>query len=173
GQISQPIRSPQGFHIIKVLDSRQRSATPVIQTRARHILIRPDEVTSAEEVRARLRRLRERIVNGEDFAELARVHSQDPGSASQGGELGWVSPGELEPGFEEVMNQLSPGQVSEPFGTPFGWHIVQVEGRRQGEDGGDAEKARVREALAQRKADEQWEQWLGELRDEAYVEIRL
>ncbi|MDX1656474.1 MAG: peptidylprolyl isomerase, partial [Candidatus Competibacteraceae bacterium] len=106
GQISQPIRSPQGFHIIKVLDSRQRSAAPVTQTRARHILIRPDEITSAEEVRARLRRLRERIINGEDFAALARVHSQDPGSASQGGDLGWVSPGELEPGFEEVMNQL-------------------------------------------------------------------
>ncbi len=174
GEVSEPIRSPGGFHILKVLDTRGGvSQQTVIQTHARHILINTNELIDDNEARLRLERLRERIVNGEDFAELARANSNDATSATNGGDLSWVNPGDLVPSFEEAMAALSPGQVSEPFRTRFGWHIVQVLERRRHDNSSEAQRAAAREALARRRSDEEWEQWLRQLRDESYVELRL
>lgn len=174
GEVSEPIRSPGGFHILKVLETRGGGGQQtVIQTHARHILINTNELIDDSEARLRLERLRERIVNGEDFAELARANSSDATSAAEGGDLGWVNPGDLVPRFEEAMAELSPGQVSEPFKTRFGWHIVQVLERRRHDNSSEAQRAAAREALARRRSDEEWEQWLRQLRDESYVEMRL
>lgn len=173
GEVSDPIRSSSGFHLVSVLDTRGENQITITQTRVRHILLSPDELLSAEEARRRLLRLRERIVNGEDFAELARANSQDPGSAGRGGDLGWISPGQLVPPFEQAMARLSPGELSEPVQTDFGWHLIQVLERRAQQGGGEAQRAAAREALFRRKADEEWELWLRQLRDQAYVEIRL
>ncbi len=173
GEVSEPIRSPGGFHLLLVRDARGVEAAMVTQTRARHILIRTDESTSPEEARLRVVRLRERILGGEDFADLARANSQDAGSATKGGELGWLSPGETVPPFEEALAQLQPGQISEPVRTRFGWHLVEVLERRRQNAAGDIERGRAREALFRRKSEEDWDLWLRRLRDEAYVEIRL
>jgi len=173
GEVSEPIRSPSGFHLVTVLDTRGDQQPAITQTRARHILLMPNDLVSDEEARQRLLRLRERILGGEDFAALARANSEDPGSAAQGGDLGWVSPGQLVPPFEEAMARLSPGEVSEPVQTNFGWHLIQVLERRLQEAAGEAQRAGAREALFRRKADEEWEIWLRQLRDQAYVEIRL
>ena len=173
GEVSNLIRSPSGFHIVKLLETKGANQKLVNQTRVRHILVRTDQTVSDEEARQRLIRLRERIVNGESFAELARAHSNDSISASRGGEIGWVSPGELVPAFENVMDRLAVGAISEPFQTQFGWHIAQVQDRRQQTGTDDAQRATVREALFKRKSDEEWELWLRRLLDEAYVEIRL
>jgi peptidyl-prolyl cis-trans isomerase SurA len=171
GEVSDLIRNASGFHIVKLVD-RQGEEHVVTQTHARHILIRPDELTTHTDARNRLEQLRERVLAGEEFANLARSHSADPGSAASGGSLGWVNPGDLVPQFEEVMDRLGPGQVSEPFETPFGWHVVQVLERRQHDNTEDVRRARARELIRQRKAEEELEVWLRRLRDEAYVEIR-
>lgn len=182
GQFSELIRSPSGFHIVKLLDvrgggsaarpGRQAPAGAVTQTRARHILLKTANL-SDDEARQKLEQLRQRIEAGEDFAALARVHSDDKGSGAQGGELGWVSPGMLVPEFDQELKGLPVNQISAPFKTQFGWHIVQVLDRRQAQASPETERARVREALFRRRSDEEWEQWLRRLRDEAYVEIRL
>jgi peptidyl-prolyl cis-trans isomerase SurA len=142
------------------------------QTHARHILITPDELTAAEEAQERLRKLKVRIENSEDFAELARAHSVDKGTASKGGDLGWVNPGDLVPKFEEVMNQLKPGGISLPFETDFGWHIVQVLDRRSHDSTAEVVRTKAREAIRQRKLEEEYQAWQRRLRDEAYVEYR-
>ena len=143
------------------------------QTHARHILLKTSPQLSDDEARQRLVQLRQRIQSGEDFAVVARTNSEDTPSAERGGDLGWVTPGMLVPQFEQAMNELQPGEISAPFKTPFGWHIVQVQERRQGPASTEANRARVREALLRRRADEEWEQTLRRLREEAYVEIRL
>lgn len=173
GDISDVIRSSSGYHIIKLTDVRDSEKVVITQTRARHILIRPDELTSEEDAFRRLNQLRMRIRGGADFAELARGHSNDTVSAADGGDLGWVSPGDLVPEFQEVMDSLNPGQVSEPFQTQFGWHIVQVLERREHDNTEAIRRARAREAIRQRKLEEARENWLREMRDEAYVEYRL
>ncbi len=173
GDVSDLIRSSSGYHIIRLMDVRDSEKVVITQTRARHILIRPDELTSEEDAFRRLNQLRMRIQGGDDFAELARGHSNDTVSAADGGDLGWVSPGELVPEFEEVMNSLNPGEVSEPFQTQFGWHIVQVLERREHDSTEDIKRARAREAIRERKLEEARENWLREMRDEAYVEYRL
>lgn len=173
GQISDLIRSSSGYHIIKLTDVRDSEKVVITQTRARHILIRTDELTSEEDAVRRLRQLKMRIQGGDNFAELARGHSNDTVSAADGGELGWVSPGELVPEFEEVMNSLNPGEVSDPFQTQFGWHIVQVLERREHDSTEDIKRARAREAIRQRKLEEARDNWLREMRDDAYVEYRL
>lgn len=173
GQVSDPIRSPSGFHIVKLLEVKGGQRQMITQTHARHILIKTSEVVSDEDAQLHLQRLRDRIVSGEDFGELARAHSNDPASAVQGGDLGWLSPGEVARQFEEKMNALQPGEISEPFKTPFGWHIVQVLERRRHDSTVEAQRAAAREALFKRKSEEEWEQWLRQLRDEAYVEVRL
>ena len=174
GDILGPIRSSAGFHLLKVAEFRgghdQRKIVP--QIHARHILIRTDEVTSDEDARARLAQLRERILNGDDFSTLARSNSQDPGSAIKGGDLGWVSPGTMVPKFEEQMDTLPDGGISDPFKTRFGWHIVQVVGHREHDETTEARRLAAKKAIRDRKAKEATEQYLRRLRDEAYVDIR-
>ena len=171
GELSAVLRSPNGFHILKLLD--QRGAAPVIvqQTHARHILIRTNEIISEAEARNRLLGLRERIVNGESFAELARLQSQDA-SASKGGDLGWISPGDTVPDFERAMDQLQPNQVSQPVKTEFGWHLIQVLARRDEDMSKERLRLTARQALRARKSDEAYQEWLRQLRDKAYVEYR-
>lgn len=173
GEVSNPIRSPSGFHLVKLLETRGAARQTVTQTHARHILIKTNDALSDEEARQSLLRLRERAVNGENFGELARANSNDTVSAARNGDLGWVAPGTLVPNFEQVMNSLQPGETSEPFQTRFGWHLVQVLERRQQDAANEAQRAAAREALFRRKAEEEWEQWLRRLRDETYVEVRL
>lgn len=173
GEVSEPLRSPSGFHIIRMREIKAATPEDVTQTRARHILIRTNEIVSDADARQRLLQLRERLIGGEDFATLARANSDDTGSALKGGELGWVDPGNTVPEFEEQMNAMAVGATSEPFKSPFGWHILQVEERRQQSANEDILRLKAREALQRRKAEEATEEWLRQLRDEAYVEIRL
>ncbi len=173
GDVSDLIRSASGFHIIKLVDKRTNDDRHVVsQTHARHILIKTNELVSNEDARRRLEQLQMRIQQGDDFAELARSHSDDATNSANGGDLGWVKPGDLVPAFEEVMNGLKPNQLSEPFRTQFGWHIVQVLDRRDYDDTEDLKKTRARDQLRQRKIEEETVTWLRQLRDEAYVEIR-
>lgn len=173
GEVSDLIRSPSGFHIIKLIDVRGDERKVVTQTHVRHILLRPDALQSREEVLTRLQQLRERIIGGEDFGTLARANSQDKLSASRGGDLDWVNPGDLVPRFEEAMNRLQPGEISEPVETRFGWHLIQVLERRTHDSTEDFRRAQARDFIHRRKMDEELELWLRRLRDEAYVEIRL
>ena len=171
GQTSELLRSANGFHIVKILD--QRGGAPVIvrQTHVRHILIRTNELISEAEARNRLLGLRERIENGGDFAELARLQSQD-GSATKGGDLGWLSPGDTVPEFERTLNQLAIKQLSEPVRTEFGWHLIQVLERRDEDMSKERQRLTVRQSLRERKSDEAYQEWLRQLRDKAYVEYR-
>ena len=173
GGISEPVRTPGAFRIIKVDAVRGEQRRIIDQTHVRHILIRVDERTSAAEARHKLDRLRIRIQGGEDFAKLAKARSDDTGSAPKGGDLGWVNPGDLVPQFEHVMNQLKPGEISQPFASPFGWHIAQVLERRSQDNTDQFQRNQAREAIHARKADEELDAWLRRLRDEAYVDIRL
>lgn len=172
GDVSDILRSPNGFHMVKLLEKRGKAAPAgVQQTQVRHILLRAREGLSESEARERLRRLRERIVGGTDFAEIAKVHSEDA-SAQKGGDLGWVTPGDTVPEFERAMNDLKEGEVSEPIQTPFGWHLVQVVKRRSDELSDDRKKAAARQAIRARKADEAYQDWLRQIRDRAFVENR-
>ena len=173
GDLSDIIKSPSGYHIIKLLDKRSTEQVVVTQTKTRHILIRPDELTTLEDALRRLQQLKIRIEGGDDFAELARAHSVDSMSAAQGGDLGWVNPGDLVPEFQRVMDSLEPGATSEPFRTQFGYHVVQVLDRREHDSTEDIKRARAREAIRRRKLDEARTDWLRQMRDEAYVEYRL
>jgi len=179
GDVSDPIRNAYGFNIVKLEDFRTAAGGGgserriVQQTKARHILIRTGENASDAEIKARLEALRERIANGEDFGNLARANSEDKVSAANGGELGWITPGGTVPQFEEVMNRLAPGQLSEPFRTPFGWHLLQVEERREQDSTDQMRVQKAKEAIRQRKAEEATELFLRRLRAESYVEIRL
>jgi peptidyl-prolyl cis-trans isomerase SurA len=174
GEISEPIRTSSGFHIVRMDDLRGGDERHIItQTHARHILIRPDELQTAAEVRGRLEQLRRRIVGGDDFETLARAHSQDAVSAARGGDLGWSNPGDLVPEFEQEMSDLGPGEVSLPFESRFGWHIVQVLERREQDSTEEFRRAQAREQVRQRKIQEESATWLRRLRDESYVEIRL
>ncbi|MDH5264300.1 MAG: peptidylprolyl isomerase [Betaproteobacteria bacterium] len=173
GEVSDVLRSPNGFHIVKLIDRRGQSKAPAInQTRARHVLIRTKDGTSEAEVRQRLARLRERIVAGEDFGEIAKVNSED-GTAAKGGDLGWISPGETVPEFERAMNALKVGEISPPVQSPFGWHLVQVLERRTEEMSEDRKKLAARQTVRARKADEAYQDWLRQARDRAFVEMRL
>jgi peptidyl-prolyl cis-trans isomerase SurA len=174
GQVSDPMRSPAGFHILQLVDRRGVGAeTAVRQTRLRHILIRTNEVVSESEARRKLLDLRERIVSGgADFAELARVHSDD-GTAARGGELDWVYPGDTVPEFERAYEELKVGEVSQPVRTPFGYHLIQVLERRSSDLSPERKRLQARQALRERKADEAYTEWLRQLRDQTYVELRL
>jgi peptidyl-prolyl cis-trans isomerase SurA len=173
GDVSDILRSPNGFHMVKLLEKRGKAAPAgVQQANVRHILLRAREGLSESEARERLRRLRERIVAGADFAEIAKVHSEDA-SAQKGGDLGWVAPGDTVPEFERAMNALKEGEVSEPIQTPFGWHLVQVVQRRSDELSDDRKKAAARQAIRARKADEAYQDWLRQIRDRAFVENRF
>ena len=173
GEVSEPIQSPSGFHLIRVADIKGDTPEPVTQTHARHILIRTNEVVSDEDAKRRLSQLRLRLVGGDDFGTLARAHSDDTGSALKGGDLGWITPGDTVPDFEEQMNKLAPNEISEPFQTPFGWHLVQVLERRKQDTADELMRMKAQEAIRQRKGEEATETWLRQLRDEAYVELRV
>jgi peptidyl-prolyl cis-trans isomerase SurA len=173
GDLQGPIAVGRGFHIIQLTDARTGASKIVRQTRARHILIRTDEVTSDEDARSRLERLRERVLLGDDFDTLARSNSDDTASAVRGGDLGWSSPGNLVPAFEEQMDQLGINEISQPFKTQFGWHIVQVQERRDYDATDETRRDQARKALRDEKAKEALENYLRRLRDEAYIEMRL
>lgn len=173
GDLSPVLRSANGFHILKLND--QRGATsPVIvqQTRARHILIKTNELVSENDARARLLALKERLENKADFAELARVHSED-GSAVKGGELGWLSPGDTVPEFERAMDALKPGDISAPVRSPFGWHVIQVMERRNEDMSKERQRLAARQVLRERKSDEAYHEWVRQLRDRSFIDIRL
>ena len=173
GEVSNPLRSPSGFHIIQVTDIKGSGPAVISQTKARHILIRTNEVVSDDDARIRLEQLRMRLVGGDDFANLARANSDDTGSALKGGDLGWLSPGDTVPQFEAAMNELAPNQISQPFKSSFGWHIVQVNERRSQDTTEELMQLKAKQKLRERKADEAVKQWLRKLRDEAYIEDRL
>ena len=176
GEVTEPLRSPAGFHLVKLNERRDggASAAPVTQTRARHILVRTSEVVSENEARRRLADIRERIVNGKaDFAELAKVHSDDTGSAARGGELDWIYPGDTVPDFERALQELQPGEISQPVKTPFGYHLIQVLERRASDVSSERRRLEARKVLRERKSEDAYQEWLRQLRDQAYVELRL
>jgi peptidyl-prolyl cis-trans isomerase SurA len=174
GDVAEPVRTPTGFHIVRLDGTRGGDSGPQIveQVHARHILMRPNEVQDDATTRQRLSAIRDRILAGEDFGALASVTSEDPGSASRGGDLGWASPGTFDPAFEEALAGLKENEISEPFRTQFGWHIVQLQGRRTHDQSEEVRRQRVLTALRESKVDEETELWLRRLRDEAYVEVR-
>jgi peptidyl-prolyl cis-trans isomerase SurA len=174
GEVSDVLRSPGGFHVLRLLDRRGAGeGRAVTQSHTRHILIRTNELVSETEASRRLSELRERIVTGgADFAQIARLNSADV-SAAQGGDLGWIFPGDTVPEFERVMASLKPGEISQPVKTPFGWHLVQVVERRTGGLPPERQRFVARQALRERKSDEAYQEWLRQLRDRTYVEIRL
>lgn len=175
GDVSEVLRSPAGFHILKLVDRRGVSgaAAPITQTRLRHILIRTSEQVSENEARRRLLDLRQRILSGAaDFGEMARVHSDDA-TAARGGELDWVYPGDTVPEFERAYEELKVGEISQPVRTPFGWHLIQVLERRSATLSPERMRLQARQALRERKADEAYEDWLRSVRDQAYIEVRL
>lgn len=173
GEMSQAIRNASGFHIIKLADKRTRQKTVVTQTQVRHLLIKTGELVSDFEAKNRLEALKDRIDAGEDFAQLAQTNSEDTTTSAKGGLLGWVSPGEVAPEFDEVINHLSKNQTSVPFKSRYGWHIVQVLDRRTYDNTDQALRTQAAQQIQQRKIEEELQSWLRQLRDEAYVENRL
>jgi len=172
GDVADPIRSPSGFHIIKMLEQKGADQQHTItKTKVRHILIKTNELIDDAEAKKRLLALKERIANGEDFAALARAHSDDKGSALKGGSLDWVGPGDLVKPFEETMEKLAINQISEPVQTQFGWHLIQVLERENKDNSDEFKKNQVRDAIRKRKIEEETELWMRRLRDEAFVEI--
>jgi peptidyl-prolyl cis-trans isomerase SurA len=174
GDITKPIRTPSGYHIIKLNDIKGSAQVIQNQVHARHILIKPNELQDDATVQQKLVSIRDRILNkGENFAAVASVVSEDPGSAAEGGDLGWAGPGTYVPEFEKQLAQLQPDEISQPFRTQFGWHIIQLLGRRQFDVTDDQRRQHAFTALRESKADEETELWLRRLRDEAYVEYKL
>jgi peptidyl-prolyl cis-trans isomerase SurA len=173
GEVSTVLRSPGGFHVVKLEDQRGRNAPTIVdQTHARHILVKVNEATSEADAKARIDRLSDRLKTGGKFEDLARVNSEDASSA-KGGDLGWLSPGDTVPDFENAMDKLKPDEVSAPVRSPFGWHIIQVLERRK-QDVSDAKRRdQARLALRDRKSDEQFSDFLRQLRDRTYVEYRV
>ena len=172
GEIAGPIRSVSGLHIIKLLDVDGGDQVIVTQTKVRHIVIKPDAVTNDESVKARLEQLRNRIVSGERFSQVAQANSDDTASAVNGGDLGWVMPDAVVPEFQAVMSKLPVGEISQPFKTAFGWHIILVEDRRQRDETLTHRQKKAREIIFRRKAEEELELWIRRLRSNAYVELR-
>jgi len=174
GEITEVIQTPEGFHIVKILDKRSNKIEHIVkQTLSRHILIRPGKDTSNKQAELKLQRLRTRINEGDDFSALAKASSDDRASAVQGGDLGWVSPGQMVDEFQDQMNKLKPGEISQPFRSRFGWHIIQVLSRRDHNDSESYLKNQARKLILKRKTVEQTRDWLRRIRDEAYVEYRL
>jgi peptidyl-prolyl cis-trans isomerase SurA len=173
GDVSNVLRSPAGFHLLRLVDLRGAGAPLLVeQAHVRHVLVRTNELVSEEDARRKLSNLRERIVNGANFAELARLNSDDS-SALRGGDLGWVYPGDTVPEFERAFMDLKQMEVSQPVKTPFGWHLIQVLERRTADMSSDRRRVEARRALLDRKGDEAYQEWLRQLRDRAYVELRL
>ncbi len=173
GDVSAVLKSGNGFHILKLLDKRGKNVQLVVkQTHARHILVKTNEVVSDSDARNRLLLLKERIENGASFEELAKLHSDDL-SASKGGDLGWLNPGDTVPEFERTMDGLKPGEVSAPVQSPFGWHLIQVLERRDQDVTQERKRLDARRAIRERKSEEAFDDWVRQQRDRAYVEYRL
>jgi peptidyl-prolyl cis-trans isomerase SurA len=173
GEVSEPLRTPTGFHIIRLNEVRGAGTQAVEdQVHVRHILMKTTELADDATVKQKLTAVRERILKGEDFAGLAQVLSEDPGSAVDGGDLGWSGPGAYLPEFEKAVDSLKDNEISEPFKTQYGWHIVQVLGHRRFDNTDDLKRRQALEAIRAGKADEETELWLRRMRDEAYVEYK-
>src|SRR5271170_5881317 len=174
GEVSEPVRTPSGYHIVR-LNERRRGEAPVIinQIHVRHILMKPNELDDDATVREKLAKLRERILKGEDFAGIASTASEDPGSAPDGGDLGWSGPGTFVPEFDKAIADLKINEISEPFKSRYGWHIVQLLGNRTYDSTDDVRRQKAFAAIRESKADEETELWLRRLRDEAFVEIKM
>jgi len=174
GDVTEPIRTPGGFILLKVLEKRGGEAPAVREeVNVRHILIKPSEIRTDAEAKVLAERLYQRIESGEDFAELAKNFSEDPGSALNGGSLNWIDPNALVPEFREVMNNTASGEVSKPFKSQFGWHVLQVMGRRATDSSEQMREQQALNLLRNRKYEEELQTWLRQIRDEAYVEIKL
>ncbi|MEN8668457.1 MAG: peptidylprolyl isomerase [Ketobacter sp.] len=174
GDVSAPIRSASGYHIIKVLELRGGTEQIVQQTKARHILVKPNEIRSETETRTLIEDIYRQLQQDPDqFETLAKTYSDDPGSALQGGSLGWVNPGTMVPEFEQQMQAAQIGEISQPFRSDFGWHILQVEERRSQDMSEEFRRSRARQMLQKRRFDEELDGWLREIRQNAYVEIKL
>ena len=172
GDVSPVLRSPAGFHIVKLVDQRDRGAPTVVeQTRARHVLVRVNETTSEAEARARIDRVNDRLASGARFEDMARINSEDATSV-KGGDLGWINPGDTVPEFEQAMAKLAVGETSAPVRSTFGWHLIKVEERRKQDISRDRQREQARQALRQRKADEMFGEFVRQTRDRAYVELK-
>ena len=174
GEVSEPVRTPSGYHIVK-LNERRGGDAPVIinQMHVRHILMKPNELDDDATVREKLAKLRERILKGENFGGIAATASEDPGSAPDGGDLGWSGPGTFVPEFDKAIADLQPNEISEPFKTRYGWHIVQMLGTRTYDSTDDVRRQKAFAAIRESKADEETELWLRRLRDDAFVETKM
>jgi len=173
GEVAQPLRTPTGFHIVKLNEMRGANQQVMVnQIHVRHILMKTNELADDATVRQKLSDVRARILKGEDFAGLAKTTSEDPGSASDGGDLGWTGPGTFVPEFEQTVEGLKDKEISEPFKTQFGWHIVQLLGKREFDNTDELKRKHAVDAIRASKADEETELWLRRLRDEAFVEFR-
>ncbi len=173
GDVSPVLRSAAGFHIVKLIDRRSHNEPALVdQTHVRHILIRVNETTSEAEGKAKIDRLKDRLDGGAKFEDMAKLNSEDASSA-KGGDLGWLGPGDTVPVFEETMSKLAVNQVSAPVRTPFGWHLIEVLGRRKQDVSADRERMQAQLAIRQRKSDEAFQDWVRQTRDRAYVEVRL
>ena len=174
GEVSEPVRTPSGFHIVKLNERRGGEAQVIVnQVHVRHILLKPNELDDDETVRQKLGKLRDRIMKGEDFAGIASATSQDPGSAPDGGDLGWSGPGTFVPEFDKAIADLKVNEITEPFKSRYGWHIVQMLGTRTYDSTDDMRRQRAFAAIRESKADEETELWLRRLRDEAFVETKM
>ena len=173
GAVAGPFRDASGFHIVKVIDKQGASQERSEQTQVRHILLRPSAVRTHEEARIAIEAIRARIVDGEDFVELAKEFSEDPGTRLAGGDLGWTTPEGLDPAFQRMMNLTAVNELSQPFRSSFGWHILEVGGRRQEDVSEEARRNYAAQILLNRRFKERLEEWLTEIRDESFVEERL
>jgi peptidyl-prolyl cis-trans isomerase SurA len=172
GETAGPIRSPSGFHLIQLLETRGGSKHLVEQTRARHLLLTPNALRDEEATQALILQMRQRIQEGESLATLASEYSDDRASRQSGGDLGWVSPGQMVPAFEKAMQELEPGEVSQPVQSRFGWHLIEVEERRQADVTDSTRRQQVQQLLSERRFEEEVQNWLREIRDSTWVEIR-
>lgn len=174
GGVSDIVRSPSGYHLIKLAEKRSKDAPHIVnQTKAHHILIKPTALLSSDEARKRLVQLKQRIEGGESFEQIATAHSDDKGSAADGGDLGWINPGSMVDEFEDAMNNLQPGQLSDPVKTRFGWHLIRVDDRRRHDNTDEYLRNQAREFIMQQKLGPALQSWLRQIRDESFVELRL
>jgi peptidyl-prolyl cis-trans isomerase SurA len=174
GEVSEPVRTPSGYHIVKLNERRSGEAAVMVnQIHVRHILMKPNELDDDETVRQKLAKLRDRIEKGESFAGIASTASEDPGSAPDGGDLGWSGPGTFVPEFDKAIADLKDNEISEPFKTRYGWHIVQMLGTRTYDSTDDVRRQKAFAAIRESKADEETELWLRRLRDDAFIETKM
>tara|TARA_B110000238_G_C16119369_1_gene436407 strand:- start:1114 stop:2334 length:1221 start_codon:yes stop_codon:yes gene_type:complete len=172
GQVSDPIRSGAGFHLLKLYERRGGGEQLIEQHFARHILLKPSQIRDEKATIAELNELRNQVLAGDEFADLSKQLSEDPGSALKGGELGWSTPGMFVPEFEETMNSIALNEISAPFASQFGWHILQVTERRDQDFSSEILRNRAQNMLRERKYEEELQVWLQEIRDEAFIEIK-